>query len=388
MTNGIIVSVEYNRQLLLHDLLKKKSFFLFGPRSVGKTSLIKKQLPQAQIFDLLDPNIYGQLVRRPNSLTELVTKNASIVVIDEVQKLPSLLDQVHKLIFERKIHFLLTGSSARKLKRSSKVNLLGGRAWEAELLPLTSNEITDFSLTRYLNRGGLPHIYLSDEPNEELRSYINLYLRQEIAEEAVTRNIEAFARFLDVMAMQNGEELYFQGLASDAAVNAKTLQNYVQILEDTLIGFRLNPFLASKKRKAISRAKFYFFDIGIVNALSRRGLIEERSELFGKAFEHFILLEIRAYLSYRRLDLELCYWRSKSQFEVDCIIGRELALEIKSTDSAHEGHLKGLRALREEKKISKYCIVSRDSHQREIDGITVYPWQRFLELLWADKLLK
>jgi uncharacterized protein len=374
------------RQLNLPDLLKKKSFFLLGPRSTGKTFLIQAQLPSLKKYDLLDTETYGRLARRPKLLEEELGPKDKYVVVDEIQRLPVLLDEVQRLIQTRQAHFLLTGSSARKLKRGG-ANLLGGRAWMASLFPLTSAEIPQFDLIHYVNRGGLPPVHLSSSPQEELRSYVDLYLREEIQAEALTRNLGAFARFLDVMALQNGEELHYQAIASDCGVPARTVQNYVQILEDTLLGFQVPSYDATRKRKAISRSKFFLFDIGVVNTLAQRGEIRPKSELFGKCFEHFLMLEIRAFLGYERKHVPLQYWRSTSGFEVDCVIGQEWALEFKSTELVSDHHLKGLKALKEEKLVKNYAVVSRDTKKRTVDGILIYPWREFLENLWGGKIV-
>jgi predicted AAA+ superfamily ATPase len=385
----------YPRLLQMSQLLEKKSFFLFGPRSVGKTTLIRQQLAGSMVFDLLDSDVYSMLLRRPKVIEErllaAINVKTQLIVIDEIQKLPQLLDEVQRLIEKYKedldLRFLLTGSSARKLKHGGS-NLLGGRAWESHLFPLVSQEITSFEFIQYLNRGGIPHVYLSSDFQEELKSYINLYIREEIVAEAIVRKVDSFVRFLDVIGLQNGEELSFQAISSDAGVPSKTVQNYVEILEDTLIGFKLPSYSSTVKRKAITRSKFYFFDVGVANFLAKRGEIIPGGELFGRAFEHFMILEIRAYLSYRRKDHRMSYWRSTSQFEVDCIIGNEIACEFKSSHCVTEKHLKGLKALREENKIRKFCIVSQDVHRRILDGITIYPWKYFLERLWSDQLLE
>ncbi len=370
------------RSLHLADLLKKKSFFLFGPRSTGKTTLIQHQLPTARLYDLLDSSAFKRLLKNPGLLEEDNRGTKAVIVIDEIQKLPALLDEVQRLIKAYGWTFLLTGSSARKLKRGA-ANLLAGRAWRADLFPLTSSEIPDFNLLQYLNRGGLPHVYFSDDSGEELDNYVSLYLKEEIQSESLTRNLPAFSDFLDAIALSNGEEINFESFASDCGVSPGTAKNYIQILEDTLIGFSLPGFTKTKKRKAIGRIKHYLFDVGVVNHLCQRGVILEKSELFGKAFEHFIVQEIRAYLSYSRLRHVLSYWRSTSQFEVDLIIGQELALEIKSAHQVHDKHLKGLRALKEEGLIRRYAVVSLDAKMRTTsDGITVYPWEQFLEELW------
>lgn len=378
--------VVYQRRLGLTALLKKKSLFLLGPRSTGKSTLIDQQLPNARVYDLLDADVFNRLLREPKLLGEESAAPA-VIAIDEIQKMPRLLDEVHRLIEKQKRTFLLTGSSARKLKHGA-ANLLAGRAWEARLFPLTSGEIAEFDLLRYLNRGGLPQVYDSDDFEEELKSYTNLYLREEIQAEALTRNLPAFARFLDAIALSNGEELNYQGLASDCGLPASTVTNYVQILEDTLLGFSVPAFKRTKKRKAITRAKHFLFDVGVTNALCHRGVIQAKSELFGKAFEHFIVMELRAYLSYERKDLELAYWRSTSQFEVDFIVGDELAIEVKSTDLVTDRHLKGLRALKEEKNLVRnFMVVSLDKHPRTTeDGIHIVPWRVFTERLWASEL--
>jgi len=332
--------------------------------------------------------VFARLARRPKLLSEETGPAEPLIVIDEIQKLPSLLDEVQRLMETRGLRFLLTGSSARKLRRGG-VNLLGGRAREAQLHPLASPEIPDFDLLTYLNRGGIPRIFSSTEPHEDLRSYANLYLREEIQAEALVRRVEQFARFMDVIALQNGEELNYQNLSSDCGVPARTLHNYLQILEDTLLGFPMHAFRATKKRKAISRSKFFLFDVGVTNALAQRAEIRPRSELFGKCFEHFLILEIRAYLSYRRLTHRraMSYWRSTSGYEVDCVLGDRIALEFKSSDCVSERHLRGLKALREEGLVRDYAVVSMDPEPRRVDGITIHPWRSFLSALWADQLL-
>lgn len=377
--------IKFTRLLDLEQLLKAKTFFLFGPRSTGKSTLIADTLPEAKVYDLLDDEVFQRLLRSPKIIEEELGAKNGIIVIDEIQKLPKLLDEVQRLLKKYpQLKFLLTGSSARKIKRGS-ANLLGGRAWEAQMHPLVTAEIPHFDLLRYLNVGGIPHIYLSINPKEELKSYANLYLREEIIAEALVRNLEHFTRFLDILALVNGEELHFQGIANDSGVQVKTVRNYVEILEDTLLGFQVPAFKATKKRKAISRSKFYFFDLGVLNRLAKRSEIIDGNEVFGKAFEHFIARELKSYLSYRRLDDELCYWRSTSNLEVDFVIGKNLALEVKASTQVGEGHLKGLLALQEEKLIKRFIVVSRDPTPRKISGIEIIPWQTFLKMLWDDE---
>jgi predicted AAA+ superfamily ATPase len=375
----------YSRTLNLNNLLKNRSYFLFGPRGTGKSTLIEQSIPFAKIYDLLDASVFQRLLRDPTLISQETEPN-TLTVIDEIQKLPVLLDEVHRLIVKRKQVFLLTGSSARKLRKGG-ANLLAGRAFQASLLPLTSQEIPNFDLLTYLNTTGLPEFYGQADVREYLQAYVGTYLQEEIKAEALTRNLSGFIRFLEVVALCNGEEIQYANISSDCGVAVRTLEAYFGILDDTLIGFSVQPFLSTTKRKAITRAKYFLFDIGIVNALTRRGRVEFKSELFGKAFEHFIALELRAFLSYCRIDASLQYWRSTSHFEVDFIIGNELAIEVKGTDFVTDKHLKGIRALKEEGLLKTYGVVSLDSSDRiTADGIHIWSWSSFLSQLWQRKI--
>ncbi|HYD47734.1 MAG TPA: ATP-binding protein [Terriglobales bacterium] len=377
----------YPRLLDLPKLLAKKSHFLFGPRATGKTTLIQHTLPEAQVFDLLHAQTHLHLVRNPSWLEESITDPSRLVVIDEVQKLPAILDTVQRLIQSKKVTFLLTGSSARKLRHGG-ANLLAGRAREARLFPLTYREIDRFDLLRLLNHGGLPDLYDSSEPEEDLASYVSTYLREEIKAEAVTRNVGAFAEFLDVIALSNGQEVNYEGFASDLQISPGTLKNYLQILEDTLIGFRLPAYTKTVKRKAISRSKHYLFDLGVTRFLARSGEIREGSKAFGDAFEHFLIIELRAYLSYMRKSAPMQYWRSLSKLEVDLVLGDEIAVEIKATRQVSDKHLKGLRGLREERLLRRFLAVSLDPiERRTADGIEIMPWQLFLDRLWSNDII-
>ena len=370
----------YKRIIDLNQLLNKKSHFLFGPRSTGKTTLIQQQLKEAEVFDLLNRDSYRRLLSDP-SMIGRVPKD-KIVVIDEIQKIPSLLDEVHRLIQKENRRFLLTGSSARKLKRGA-ANLLAGRAWQANLLPLTTREIDDFNLLQYLNRGGLPHVYGSEDYHDELLEYLSLYLREEVAAEALTRNIEAFSEFLDLVGLSNGSEINYQSFASDCNVSQNTIKNYFEILEDTLIGYKLKAFKKTKIRKAISRSKHFLFDVGVVNTLKKIPMILNDSSAFGDAFEHFIVNEVRAYNLYAKKREQLCYWRSVRQDEVDLVIDKKVAIEIKSTKQVKNKHLKGLLALKEEGLFQDYLIVSQDPIEQTHDtGIVMIPWDKFLDKLW------
>lgn len=371
----------------LEQCLQKKSHFLLGPRSTGKSTLIKNLVQQSpvpiQLVDLLDNSWLKKLWSNPNYFREVAREK--IIIIDEVQKYPQILNDVHWLIENKGTKFILTGSSARKLKTDG-VNLLGGRAWMAHLFPLTFPEIPSFDLIRYLSWGGLPHVYQSSYPQEELEAYTALYVLEEIQKEALTRNMTSFTEFLTLAALSNGQEINFQSFASDCGVSPVTIKNYFQILLDTLIQFEVTSFLKTKKRKAITRSKFYFFDLGIISNLCKRSSIIEGSEIFGNAFEHFIAMELRAYLSYHRKKTELKYWRSTSDYEVDFILYPHLALEIKSAKIVQDKHLKGLRAFKEENLCTQYIVISLDSeHRTTADGIEIYPWELFLKKLWSHQ---
>ncbi len=377
------------RLLKISDLLKQKSFFLFGPRATGKTSLIREQLSaNVLIINLLRSDMFLRLSADPSLLEEIIETRANpetIIVIDEVQKIPILLNEVHRLIEEKKIRFLLTGSSARKLRKND-VNLLAGRAWEARLFPLTRSEIPDFSLPRYLNFGGLPSVYLSENPREELIAYVDTYLKEEIQAEAVVRKIQSFAKFLQISALTSGNLLNFSSLSNDVGIPAATIREYYQVLEDTLIGFLLPAWTKTQKRKAISTAKFYFFDIGVMHQLAEIYTVEPNTDVYGQAFEHFIAMELSAYLSYNRKNLTLSFWAAPNEREVDFIIGDDIAIEIKSTKSVNSKHLKGIKALQEEGICKKYFLVSFDKIHRIHEGIEIIHWESFLDLLWKNEV--
>lgn len=377
--------IMYKRTLNLKKTLAKKSAFLLGPRATGKSWLIRHDMSEAQIFNLLDSAVYDRFIRRPAAFTEEIS--SQLVVVDEIQKIPRLLDEVHRMIEEKGIRFLLTGSSARKLKRGG-ANLLAGRARMLQLFPLTSNELTDFDLLKYCRYGGLPLIYLSDDPWQELKEYVHLYMKEEIVAEALVRRVDHFARFLDVIGQLSGQELNYQNIANDAGVPPRTVANFIEVLKDTLLAFELEPYRKTKKRKAISKSKLFLFDVGVANYLSGRKEILFRSESFGKAFEHFIIQEIRAYLNYHQKDEKMCYWRSVGgSFEVDCIIGDEIAIEIKASENFQVKMLTSLIELRKENKIKNFFLISRDPVFRVIDGIQIIPYQQFLDKLWIDKLV-
>ncbi|MBI4211167.1 MAG: ATP-binding protein [Deltaproteobacteria bacterium] len=382
--------MEIQRRLNLKQLLEKKSFFLMGPRSTGKSTLIHQQLKEdALILDLLEDELYLRLSSHPQELEKVASAaGRSVIVLDEIQKIPHLLNEVHRLIEKKKWRFLLTGSSARKLKGNAS-NLLAGRAWVANLFPLSWCELTEtqFDLEKYLLFGGLPQVYLSDEPHEELAAYVRTYLAEEIRAEALVRNVPVFTRFLEVAALSNGQLINFTQIGSDSHVAPSTVREHYFVLEDTLMGILLQPWAKSKKRKAIQTAKFYFFDTGVVHALAGIKQLDRHSNLYGNAFEHFIGMELRAYLSYTRKHEDLKFWRSVNDQEVDYVIGDEVAIEVKSTAKIAPRHLSGLRALAEERAFKKYFLISHDALPSKQGEILCLPWEQFLERLWADDIL-
>ena len=285
------------------------------------------------------------------------------------------------------MRFILSGSSPRKILRK-EANLLGGRALRYELYPLVSAEIPEFDLMRALNHGLLPRHYDAANPNKLIAAYIGNYLRDEIVTEARIRNVGTFARFLEMAALTNGEMVNYTNIAADSGVSATTIKEYFQILEDTLIGRYLPSFQKRPKRRVITAPKFYLFDVGIANSLLRREKITQGSELFGKAFEHFIYQEIYAHSQYSGKEYPIYYWRTASQLEIDFVLGdHEVAIEVKSTEQANSRHLKGLKAFAEEYQVKKMILISNDPLPRLIDNILILPWKIFLERLWGEEII-
>lgn len=378
--------MEIARYLKLAPLLEMKSFFLFGPRATGKTTLIRQQLAgTATVIDLLESRNFLKLSSAPYELESMIAASpADYIVIDEIQRIPELLNEIHRLIESQGITFLLTGSSARKLRRG-KANLLAGRVWNARMFPLIYREIPGFDLSRYLRYGGLPAVYFSKYPEEELDAYVNTYLKEEILAEGLIRRLPPFSRFLKTIAMANGEMINFTRLANDCQVPPSTVTEYVGLLEDTLIGFLLPAWTESKKRKAIKTGKFYFFDPGITQILAGTETLDRNSNLYGKSFEQFICMELRAYLSYRRKKLPLTYWRSKNGHEVDFLLGTKTAIEVKSTRKISNNDFKGLKYLKQEGVFQNLILVSQDPVSTLTDSILTIPWEKFLTDLWKDK---
>jgi len=377
------------------SLSAQESCFLWGPRQTGKSTLLKLLFPEAIRYDLLLSTEYQRLLRNPKTIREECEaigldgrSQRDPVIIDEVQKIPLLLDEVHWLMENKGLRFVLCGSSARKVRRGH-ANLLGGRAVRYELYPLVYPEIPEFSLVRALNSGLIPRHYDSKNPLRVIRSYVGDYLQQEIVAESLTRNIPAFGRFLEVAAISNGEVLNYSNIARECGVTGPTVREYFQILEDTLIGRQLPAFRKRKKRRLVTSPKFYFFDLAPVIYLARRGSVAPGSELFGRAFEHFIWMEIIAHAGYSELFYPVFYWRTSSGFEVDFVLGdHEIAVEVKSTELAHATYLKGLRRFKEEYTVRRCILVSMDARPRKTeDHIEILPWAVFLKQLWGGEIL-
>ncbi len=378
----------FNRKQILIDS-GNESLFLWGARQTGKSTLLKELFPNALLFDLLKSDVFERYQKSPFQFREtiLAITQETVVIVDEIQKIPSLLDEIHWLMVNNKNRFILSGSSPRKIIRSG-TNLLGGRAIRYELYPLIQSEIPDFDLLKALNNGLLPKHYLSDNPKKLISAYIGNYLRDEIIAEAKIRNINAFTKFLDAAAFSNGEMVNYTNVASDCGVSATTVKEYFQILEDTLIGRFVPSFQKKPKRKVIVAPKFYYFDIGIANYLLKRGKIEFGSEAFGNAFEHFIYQELYAHSNYSGQEYAISYWRTTSQIEVDFVLGdHEVALEIKATNNVQSRHLKGLKNFSEEYSVKKLIIISNDPLERIIGNVNVMPWKIFLECLWSNKIM-
>ena len=372
-----------DRALNLSALLEKKSYFLFGPRQTGKTSLIQHTLKGVRVYDLLDTSIYLALSQNPGRIGQELTPKDHVVVIDEIQRLPGLLNEVHRLIETRRIRFLLTGSSARKLRRGG-VNLLGGRARTKYLYPFTYKELGEtFDLTRVVKSGLLPSIYFSDNPKADLEAYAGSYLQEEIVAEGAVRNLPAFSRFLKVAALCNGQIVNFTNVSNDAQVARTTVYEYFDILKDTLIVYELPAWRKSKKRKPLASSKYYFFDVGVVSMLQGRRFRPGTPE-FGEAFETYLMHELTSYSHYISGET-ISYWRSTSGFEVDFIVGDHTAVEVKAKENLSAYDLKPLQALAEEKKLKRYLCVSLEPRMRKIGDVTVLPYKEFLEALWSGR---
>jgi len=382
------------RTLRLNERLATKSQFLLGPRMTGKTTYIRNELQDmvSLSWNLLDGRLRMRVLSDPGILREEIEArdlHDCLVVIDEIQKAPLLLEEVQFLIEERNIRFLLTGSSARKL-RSGGVNLLGGRAGHITMHPLVFPEIqdTNYTLERIFQSGLLPSAFCSEHPDEELNDYVALYLNEEIQAEGVTRKLPQFSRFLEVAALSNTQMLNFTNIASDVGVSRQAVTGWYQVLVDTLIGYELPSFTNGKKRKTYGMPKFYFFDLGVARALQNVPVPTSIQTEYGAFFEHYVFMELRSYLDYIQSKEVLSYWRTTSNFEVDFVLGENVAIETKTTKKADSKDYRGLKAFMEEGICDRYILVCCEERPRKLgNGIEVMPWKYFLQLLWDGKIV-
>jgi predicted AAA+ superfamily ATPase len=377
----------FSRKINLQDA-ENESIFLWGARQTGKSTLLQLLFPNTRYIDLLKSDEFERYNRRASLLREelsLLQEN-ELIIIDEIQKIPELLDEVQWLMTNKNHRFILSGSSARKLRRSG-VNLLGGRAIRKHLYPFVSAEIPDFDLIKACNNGMMPRHYLVDDAGKRIHAYVGDYLQQEIKAEALTRNLKTFSRFMEIAALSNGEVVNYNNIASECGVSAPTVKEYFSILEETLIGYTIPAFTKNVKRRVIQSPKFYYFDVGIVNFLLRRRSLLPGSAEFGHAFEHLIMQELIAYIGYSESQHSLSYWRTTSGYEIDAVIGNaNVAIEIKSTEEVHSHHTRGLKAFSEEFPNSRLIIVSMDKYPRRMNEIDVIPAQHFLKMLWNGEL--
>ena len=377
----------FERILQINNELED-SIFLFGARQTGKSTALRMQFPDATYIDLLDTDLKSRFQRRPALLYEMLHDKAeqTLVIIDEIPEVPELLNEVHRLISERNLVFILCGSSARKLKRKGR-NTLGGRALPVYMYPLVSAEIPDFDIDRAVNYGMIPSHYLAKNPSHRLAAYIEVYLKEEIKEEALVRNLGAFQRFLEVAALTDGEMVNNNNIAQDCGVSASTVSSYFDILEDTLIGYRIPAFRRVMKRRLVQAPRFYYFDIGVANHLLHRKELVRGTIDYGHAFEHLVIQELVAWLHYTHSEEELSYWRTYTNIEVDAVLGdARVAIEIKSVEEVLPRHLRGLKAFADEHPQSRRIVVSLDFINRNIDGIECIYAGDFFKRLWSEGL--
>ena len=377
-------------RILKLEEAKEDSLFLWGSRQTGKSTLLKMLFPCAHVYDLLKSDVRMALQLRPSQLREEceLLDDGELIIIDEVQKVPALLDEVHWLIENKNQRFVLSGSSARKLRRSG-ANLLGGRALRQTLFPLVSAEIPEFDLNRALNHGMLPRHYLTENPTMRVQSYIGDYLQQEIVEEAIVRRLDAFTRFLQVAALSNSEIVNYTNIAQDCGVSSKTVKEYFSILEETMLGFFLPSYTKVVKRRVVQSPKFYYFDVAIPNHLLRRTPLQPGTDVYGHALEHLVIQELRAYMAYRQPLKSLTYWHTlDNKYEVDAVLGdAEVAIEVKSSKNVGSRDTKGLKAFSEEYPEAKLYLLSLEDRPRKFNGVEVWPVELFFKHLWDGKVI-
>lgn len=362
-----------------------EGMFLFGARQTGKSTLLKERFKEAIYYDLLNPGVRKAFKLNPNSLWEALQDKpaGTLVIVDEIQKVPELLDVVHSLMVDKGLFFILSGSSARKLKRSG-ANTLGGRAIPETLYPLVWPEVTDFQIDRAVQNGMIPRHYMVENATKRLSGYVKVYLDEEIREEGEVRELDAFERFMEVAAISDGEMLNYSNIASDCGVSAKTVKSYFQILYDTLIGYEIPAFRKEIKRKVMQAPRFYYFDVGIANYLMGCNSLRRGTDDYGHAFEHLVMQEIIAYKGYNDKRETISYWHTYDQKEVDAVIGdAKVAIEIKSSEHVETKHKKGLKAFKEEHPDCRLILVSLDPITRKSGDTELIFVLDFLKMLWG-----
>ena len=366
-----------------------EGMFLFGGRQTGKSTLLKERFPKAVYIDLLKSDLRNRFKQHPEEFRESLLRYPpeTLVIVDEIQKVPDLLDEVHFLMVNNGLWFILSGSSARKIKKSG-ANKLGGRAIPETLFPLVSAEIPDFDLGRAVQNGMIPRHYMVADARKRLQAYIDLYLSEEIAEEAAVQNLDDFVRFMEVAAISDGEIMNYENVASDCGVSANTVKAYYKILVDTLLGFEVPAYRKVIKRKLYKASRFYYFDVGIANYLTGRHHLSDKTPEYGHAFEHLIMQEIVAYLGYTDSEEPLSYWHTYDNHEVDAVIGdARVAIEIKSTDHVDHDDKKGLIEFAKEHPETKQILVSRDRISRRSGDVDLYYVTDFFKALWAGEII-
>ncbi len=366
-----------------------EAMFLFGGRQTGKSTLLKERFPKAVYFDLLNSELRNRFKQNPELFRESLLRYPSqtLVIVDEIQKVPDLLEEVHWLMVNKGLWFILSGSSARKIRKSG-ANNLGGRAIPETLYPLVSAEIPDFDLDRAVQNGMIPRHYMVANARNRMKGYIELYLKEEIIEEALVQNVDDFVRFMEVAAIMDGEILNYENVAGDCEVSANTVKAYYKILTDTLLGFEVPAYRKVIKRKLYKSPRFYYFDVGIANYLTRRHHLASKTPEYGHAFEHLVMQEIVAYLGYSGSDEELSYWHTYEDLEVDAVIGdARVAIEIKSTEKVGHDHKKGLIEFAKEHPETKQILVSRDRISRRSGDVDLYYVTDFFKTLWAGEII-
>ncbi len=377
----------YNRIFDIEGKLDE-GMFLFGARQTGKSTLLKERFKGAIYYDLLNPGVRKSLKQNPNSFWEALQDKpaGTLVIVDEIQKVPDLLDVVHSLMVERGLFFILSGSSARKLKRSG-ANTLGGRAIPETLFPLVWPEVTDFQIDRAVQNGMIPRHYMVEDATKRLSGYVKVYLDEEIREEGEVRELDAFERFMEVAAISDGEMLNYSNIAADCGVSAKTVKSYFQILYDTLIGYEIPAFRKEIKRKIVQAPRFYYFDVGLANYLMGRNSLKRGTDDYGHAFEHLVMQEIIAYKGYNDKRDTISYWHTYDQKEVDVVIGdAKVAIEIKSAEHVETKHKKGLKAFKEEHPDCRLILVSLDPITRKSGDEELIYILDFMKMLWSGEV--